>query len=157
MVLRCIVTSVMSAVMLAGGQVPAHALVGHVHMVVRLENPAFNDVNQLLLVTHVANLGPDTATTVRTMQSGLYCATPTTLLAECTNSQPVVEQMADIPAGGRNVFVTILPVPPRAVTIRTTVQVVRIDQYDDFSVPGTCNYGQRPQDDCDTVVITLAG
>ena len=157
MVLRWVVTPALTVAMLAGSQVPAHAQVGHVHLVVRLVNPAFNDDNELLFEVHVANLGPDTATTLRTIQNVLYCATPTTPLTDCENTQPIVRQMADIRLGGRDAHVAAVPVPERAGTIRTTVQVVHVDQHDDFSVPGTCNYGQVPQDDCATVVTVLSG
>lgn len=135
---------------------PAQAQVGHVHMLVRVVNRIFNDMNDLVYEVQVVNAGPDTATNVETIRNVLYCPTPTTPLTGCENTPPRVLQMMDVGPGGQDMFRTeVLVREAHPVTVRITIQVVHIDQHDDFSTPGTCNYGQVPQDDCDTEVMTF--
>ncbi|HEY9390609.1 MAG TPA: hypothetical protein VIR27_12720 [Mycobacteriales bacterium] len=143
-------------IMAASGQAPAYAQTGHVHLVLRMVDPVYNDFNQVVFKINVRNLGPDTATHVRTMRNALFCATVSTPLDQCVNTAPFVLRMRDIPKDGENVYGAIAGVPAsHGLVLRITIQVVFVDQHDDFSTPGTCNYGQVPQDACDTAVVDL--
>ncbi|HEX5493111.1 MAG TPA: hypothetical protein VFX70_00870 [Mycobacteriales bacterium] len=157
MAARWLLVPALTALTLTAWPVPARAQGGHVHLVVQVVNPIFDDSDQVVFEVQVTNLGPNTATHIETERTVLLCATPTTPLTGCQNTAPQVLQIRDLRAGEHDIFPTAITVPESgAVTIRTNVQVVRVDQHDDLSVPGTCDYGQVPQDDCGTNVLTLS-
>jgi hypothetical protein len=155
--MRRIVLPVLGAIVLAASvQAPAYAQTGHVHLVLRMVDPVYNDFNQVVYKISVRNLGLDTATHVRTMRNALFCATSSTPLNECTNTAPFVLRMRDIPKDGEDVYGSVTGVPvSHGLVLRITIQVVFVDQHDDFSTPGSCNFGQVPQDACDTAVVDL--
>lgn len=153
---RIVLPAAAALVMAASAQAPAYAQDGHVHLVLHMVDPAYNDFNEVLFKINVQNLGPDTATHVRTIRNALFCANVNAPLNQCTNTNPVVLQMRDIAAGGEDVYAAVVPVPTtHGLVVRITIQVVHVDQHDDFSVPGTCDYGRMPQPACDTAVVDL--
>jgi hypothetical protein len=150
--------SVLTLAVLGAAQVPANAQAGNVHLVVTTNGTIITDALQIAHSVTVTNLGPDTATGIFTTQYALYCSSDSAPLSSCTGNQPTLVRMRDLPPGGavRNTYLAPIPVAgTRPHVVRSTIEVVHVDQHDVASVPGTCNYGLNPQPDCVTVLTYL--
>ena len=131
-------TLAFAAVAGAAGAVPAHASTpaytdyGQIQLTVTHHGPIFTDNNGLGYDIVVTNNGPDAATGVVVRTTGFDCEAN-------AQSQEACKPIPDENAG----------------FIRTTTEVVRSDQYDTASSPGTCNNGWQPQADCMSDVVDL--
>lgn len=159
-ILRGLLAPVLALVMLgvSGVAAPAYAQAGNVHLVVTTNGTIITDAMQVAHSVTVTNLGPDTATGIFTRHYALYCSTEVVSQATCTANQPSLVRMADLPPGGSVKNTYLVPIPlggTRPQVVVTTIEVVHVDQHDVASVPGTCNYGLNPQDDCVTAITDL--
>jgi len=153
-----VLRTALSVTILCGLQQPASAQpVGRIHLVVKMEPARFGDQNDLIYQVEVANLGPDRATGLVVQQSTLFCASRPVPPLLCKRDRAVTFPMADIaPDGGNRFAVVVLLNTSRAVVVRNTVEVVRANEHDIASVPGSCNDGERPQDACATRVTDVS-
>lgn len=157
MIRHALLTALITTVLTAS-QGSAHAAcpVAGIHLTVRVEVPRFGDRNDLIYRVDVANLGPDRATGVVARQSTLLCAAASTPLSSCQRIPPTTFLLADLGPGGRSAFPAVVLLPTEdAVVVRTTVEVVRAEQHDAFSVLGGCQDGRHPQDACGTNVFQV--
>ncbi|HEX5493110.1 MAG TPA: hypothetical protein VFX70_00865 [Mycobacteriales bacterium] len=146
------------AVALGATQGVAYACpTSRIHLTVQIGAPRFGDHNDLVYPVDVRNLGPDRATGLVLGQSTLMCPSTSTPLPSCQRIAPVTFPLADLESGGHAAFpIDVVLSTEGAVVVRTTVEVVRADQYDDHSTLGGCQDGQYPQDACDTSVVLVS-
>jgi len=165
-------TLAFAAVAGAAGAVPAHASTpaytdyGQIQLTVTHHGPIFTDNNGLGYDIVVTNNGPDTATGVVVRTTGYDCEANAQSKQDCKPipdrfdpSKPMDFETAlgSIPAGGHAEFPVVTTIPDEnAGFIRTTTEVVRADQYDTASSPGTCDSGWQPQPDCMSDVVDLS-
>lgn len=151
------------------GALPAHAesdRFGEIQLTVTHHGPIFTDNNGLGYDIVVTNNGPDTATGVVVRTTGFDCEADAQSKESCTAipdrfdpTKPMdfLTSLGPIPAGGHAEFSVVTTIPDEnAGFIRTTTEVVRSDQYDTGSEPGTCDNGWQPQPDCMSDVVDLS-
>ena len=161
-------TLAFAAVVGVAGAVPAQAASHHrgrIQLTVTHHGPIFTDNNGLGYDMVVTNNGPDTATGVVLRTTGWDCEADAQSKESCKPipdrfdpSKPMDFETAlgAIPAGGHAEFPVVTTIPDEnAGFIRTTTEVVRSDQYDTASKPGTCDSGWEPQADCMSDVVDL--
>src|SRR5882762_1455362 len=158
-------TLAFAAVAGLAGAVPAHAAdtdndtqYGRIQLTVTHHGPIFTDNNGLGYDIVVTNNGPATATGVVLRTTGWDCEPDAQSKESCKTipdrfdpSKPMDFEtpLGPIPAGGHAEFSVVTTIPDEnAGFIRTTTEVVRSDQHDTASDPGTCNSGWQPQPDC---------
>lgn len=147
---------------------PAHAGLyrnGLIQLTMSKEGPLLGDNNALVYSMHLRNDGQVTATGIAVRVTGWFCTGHGWTLNGCTpladplhpaNRMDYLIPLASLAPGAEDSFpVTSWLGSEAAGTVRTTVEVVSVDQWDFRSVPGTCVEGWVPQADCVSDVVDL--
>jgi hypothetical protein len=155
---------------LGAGAVPAHAGLyrnGLIQLSMTKEGPTLGDNNALIYSMHLHNEGPVAATGIVVRVTGWFCLDGGwTLPPGCTPLADPLHQgvrmdylirLDSLAPGRDDTFpVTTWLASEGAGTVRTTVEVVAVDQWDNRSVPGACVEGWVPQADCVSDVVALS-
>lgn len=152
----------------AAGIAPAHAGLyrnGLIKLTMTKEGPTLGDDNVLIYSMHLENDGPVAATGVVVRVTGWFCTGATWSLTGC---KPLADplrpgermdyriRLDSLAPGAGAVFPVTTPLSSEGQgSVRTTVEVVAVDEWDDDSVPGTCVEGWVPQADCVSDVVNL--
>jgi hypothetical protein len=154
---------------LAAGAAPAHAgpyRNGLIKLTMTKEGPTLGDDNSLIYSMRLRNDGPVAATGIVVRVTGSFCTDSKWPRRSCTplpdplhpgQRMDYLIRLGSVAPGQDTVFpVTAWLANEDEGSVRTTVEVVAVDQWDSRSVPGTCVEGWVPQADCVSDVVKMS-